>query len=472
MTDDDLIFHLLRGLTKVFNGFKTVVCTRGTSVTFDEAVTMLNSEDIQLLQDTSSETDTSTVLLATHGNGSVSNVIPQLNTQTQNQGVPMHVPVISVASSQQGSSQSQYSSSQQQQYSFMPQQQQYSQSYRNSSRGRGGYRGRYPRDPCAICGRNNHVTEFCYYKGQLSQNQPCATTPVLQGYSPQGISGYYPQMQGYAPQGFYSQGNVGYPQGNLVFSQGNFPGFPSYTFGPQGNFSSVPGTPSYIGIPGLPVSTQPSQPSSQTPAQAHFTGYTGAYNLPSQYTIPSGSPSGIVFTGSQMSATTNPTTAPQWYLDSGATQHITNNLQNLQLAQPTTQSEGIVVGNGSQLPVTHTGQEFPYTTLVTSTTPTPSVAPSFPISLTSFNDIQISVLPKTVSQSPVIIPSNFSEVQHTELTSESGSLHPASRSLSSISHQESPLLSSIPLTNHHPMGLLDSDFLQGWPDGGAIPLAI
>lgn len=298
------------------------------------------------LQASSLETETSTVLLAAHGHGSAQNIMPQLTTQAQNSGIPMHVPVIS--SSQQGSSQPQFTSSQQQ-YSFVPQQQQFSQSYRNGSRGRGGYRGRYPRDPCAICGRNNHATEFCYYKGQTSQVQPWSNS--FQGYPTQIVQGAYPQLQSFPTQGFHTQGNVGFPQGNFMVCQGQYPGIPTYNFASQG----VAGTPSYSGIPGPPVNHhhqhQILQPSPPPSAQAHFTGYTGTCNMPSQYSIPQGPPStsspfGNMFAGPQLSATTNPTTAPQWYMDSGATQHITNNLQNLQLAQSIAQSEGIVVGNG------------------------------------------------------------------------------------------------------------------------------
>lgn len=51
MDDDDLIFHTLRGLPKVFNGFKTAVRTRGNTITIDEVIAMLNGEEIQCLQE-------------------------------------------------------------------------------------------------------------------------------------------------------------------------------------------------------------------------------------------------------------------------------------------------------------------------------------------------------------------------------------------------------------------------------------
>lgn len=65
--DHNLIFHTLRGLPRPFNGFKTVIRTRGNDIMFDELVTMLNGEELQLTQDSSSEIDTTTALVATHG---------------------------------------------------------------------------------------------------------------------------------------------------------------------------------------------------------------------------------------------------------------------------------------------------------------------------------------------------------------------------------------------------------------------
>lgn len=50
--DDELVFHALHGLPKVFNGLRTVVRvvrTRGHNVSFDELVTMMKSEDKILL---------------------------------------------------------------------------------------------------------------------------------------------------------------------------------------------------------------------------------------------------------------------------------------------------------------------------------------------------------------------------------------------------------------------------------------
>lgn len=52
--DNELVFHTLCGLPKAFNGLKTAVGavrTRGHTLSFDEVVMLLNSEDVQLLQE-------------------------------------------------------------------------------------------------------------------------------------------------------------------------------------------------------------------------------------------------------------------------------------------------------------------------------------------------------------------------------------------------------------------------------------
>lgn len=99
MSDEDLIFHLLRGLPKMFDSFKTAIRTRGSDITFDEVVTMLNSEDLQLIQEGASEYEISTVLVATtHGNTN-HGVQNMRNSNFQSQ---MQIPV----SSQIGMSQS------------------------------------------------------------------------------------------------------------------------------------------------------------------------------------------------------------------------------------------------------------------------------------------------------------------------------------------------------------------------------
>lgn len=68
--DDELVFCALHGLPTVYNGLRTAVCavrTRGHSVSFDELVVMMKSEDTQLSRESSETEVHNTVLVATHG---------------------------------------------------------------------------------------------------------------------------------------------------------------------------------------------------------------------------------------------------------------------------------------------------------------------------------------------------------------------------------------------------------------------
>ena len=55
---------------------------------------------------------------------------------------------------------------------------------------------------------------------------------------------------------------------------------------------------------------------------------------------------------------TQSTTSPDstWFLDSGATSHVTSDLSKLSLQQQYDGTDGIMVGNGSTLPISHTGK--------------------------------------------------------------------------------------------------------------------
>lgn len=56
-------------------------------------------------------------------------------------------------------------------------------------------------------------------------------------------------------------------------------------------------------------------------------------------------------------ATTIPSPST-WLLDSGASHHVTQDLANLSLHQPYDGTEEIVIGDGSSLPITHTGSMY------------------------------------------------------------------------------------------------------------------
>jgi hypothetical protein len=51
----------------------------------------------------------------------------------------------------------------------------------------------------------------------------------------------------------------------------------------------------------------------------------------------------------------NSSTSPTWLLDSGASHHVTADLENLSLHSPYSGSDDVMIGDGTNLPITHTG---------------------------------------------------------------------------------------------------------------------
>lgn len=186
LRDDDLIFHTLHGLPLDFKGFKTAVRTRGVETfTFDELVSILSGEDIEMTRE-SAETNTTTVLVASNnGNGiqsglgvqpqntqisAPSNSLFSQNAQPQlvsnsTQGMFPHQQITSQNQFHGSSSQGQFMLPQQQ---FLPSNQFSSFSNKGFGKGRGGRSPRLFPYPCEVCGRNNHTTNFCYYRPQTS----------------------------------------------------------------------------------------------------------------------------------------------------------------------------------------------------------------------------------------------------------------------------------------------------------------
>lgn len=215
-----------------------------------------------------------------------------------------------------------------QQFQFMPQpfgSQQFG-SFRGFSRGR----SRGPRLPCEICGRSNHSTNWCHYR-----------SPQLN---------YFSQMSSSVPWGGAN------------------------TSGQWGNTSGIPMFQPSQRMPQVSSSSTPTPMSQSTgSAQAHFAAMTNDFSAmkiaPSSSTSHGSSqyaplPSTVVHMGTSSSmpppthfqaSITTPQAQP-WYFDSGATNHITNNLQHVINPQPASVTDGVRVGNGTNLQVSHTGQ--------------------------------------------------------------------------------------------------------------------
>lgn len=271
---------MLRGLPPVFNGLKTAVRavrTRGTKLSFEEVVTMLNSEDIQLLQDSSSDLEKSTVLISTQSNQVMQpNVHSRSGSQiigtgpNQGSSVP-NVPMNNVSF---GPVQPMPA------YNNYYPQVQNSGNNRGFSRERGNRGSRYTREPCGICGRTNHVTAYCYYnnnntnhpqqqqwKGNFSPTW--STGPITIGVpmtqsSPTYFGTYVQQYRG------NMYGNPQQVSGGLSFSAGN-----PYVNSQRQHFSGgqqLVGQPvSQVNLTGQPVS----QANTTSVPQAYFTNVHG-----------------------------------------------------------------------------------------------------------------------------------------------------------------------------------------------------
>ncbi|PKU87026.1 Retrovirus-related Pol polyprotein from transposon TNT 1-94 [Dendrobium catenatum] len=73
------------------------------------------------------------------------------------------------------------------------------------------------------------------------------------------------------------------------------------------------------------------------------------HRMNSQYVPKSGNSSPKAMVAQSEQATTD------WYLDSGASSHLTNSLNNLQISAPYTRNDGITVGDGRSVPIAHSG---------------------------------------------------------------------------------------------------------------------
>jgi len=62
-------------------------------------------------------------------------------------------------------------------------------------------------------------------------------------------------------------------------------------------------------------------------------------------------------------AAVSPHPTNMWLLDNGATHRLTSDLHNLALHHPYFVDESVLIGDGSGLPITHTGH-FPYPLLL------------------------------------------------------------------------------------------------------------
>ncbi|KAH7854051.1 hypothetical protein Vadar_009533 [Vaccinium darrowii] len=187
-------------------------------------------------------------------------------------------------------------------------------------------------------------------------------------------------------------------------------------------------------------------PGNQGFAQAHFTGFNEGLNpttgvFGSSFNLYEGNGFPVINSESQGLGNTtgvyqnnlgNPNQGSPWYFDSGATSHITNNLQHISQPQPIQMQGGVQVGNGSQLQVTHTGSDFSDI--------------SIPVSVPSFNSTICPSISPSSSITSSIAPINSSvtvSLPTAENLNSSSSQIPAAPINSSSTATPSPVPSSV-----------------------------
>lgn len=163
----------------------------------------------------------------------------------------------------------------------------------NGNRSRGGFRNQRG-DPCQICNKTNHTAKTCYYRSNLNYQPPS----------------YYPS---------YNNASTQRPPIPQAYMLQTFPySVPCSSTTTPGLLPLPPNCPTYT------------TPYPSTYSTSSYPAYTPSSTFPS--TIP-------------------PSVPPpsNWYLDSGATNHVTNDFSQLSLQHSQSAPTGVMVGNGITL---------------------------------------------------------------------------------------------------------------------------
>lgn len=314
VSEEDLIFYTMHGLPTEFDNIQTALSARVGNITFEELVTILNGEEMRRNRSSNVNVNTS-VFVATPR--ATTSGLHAVKFPQQQQGASSSITQFPQQQINFGGSQ--HAESQQQPPSMFvaPYPQQYN-SYKSNNKPKGFRNQRSGSRPaCQICDKTNHTAKDCYHRLNL-QYQPM---PYNTNFSPQAhiLQYHNPSAQPTAPLGANNQGQV--PQN---FSAGLLPTPPQP---PQAYFA-----------PTL-TSQYSSSTSSCPPYNPSYPMNYPTVSAPS-YSSPVSGPSG------------------NWFLDSGATNHVTNELSNLSLHQPYNGNTEVIVGNGQNNQPDFTSRTF------------------------------------------------------------------------------------------------------------------
>lgn len=217
---------------------------------------------------------------------------------------------------------------------------------KNRSRGQGFVS--FPRTACQIWGKDNHSARTCCFRNTQASGftvpPPAFTTPGMVS-SPGFYPSYgFPSPNIWRPE-YSAQFSVPIPFAQVPSQRPTQPHFLSsghnntagYGGGFNCHFPTSVGPSSSIQSNGYPIGPSSGMQSSGFPSAA--SAFTACY-------APG---SGHVTSGNDASV------SPNWYLDSGATNHVTSDLNNLTHTQPYPAGVGVMVGNGNSLSVSCSG---------------------------------------------------------------------------------------------------------------------
>lgn len=295
LSNDDIIFHALHGLPSDFDTLQTALSARIGDLSFEELITIVNGEEIRKNRSSGKP-----------NSGVSSSVFLTVNkTDTAAPGTSSYSPSVT----HQGQTNPGYATQLQstpQYYNSQPQPPMYPATYpqpqnrngNNNNRSRGFRNQR--EEVCQICNKTNHTAKTCYYRSDLNYQPPS----------------YYSSYNNASTQ------RPPIPQAHMLQTYPYPALYPSTT------------NPGLLPLP-------PSCPNYSVP-------YPSTYST-SSYPVYTPSPS----------STFPPTVPPpsNWYLDSGATNHVTNDFSQLSLQHSQPAPTGVMVGNGHTIPVAHSGQQ-------------------------------------------------------------------------------------------------------------------
>ncbi|KAE8696161.1 hypothetical protein F3Y22_tig00110676pilonHSYRG00146 [Hibiscus syriacus] len=220
----------------------------------------------------------------------------------------------------------------------------------SSNRGRGRGRVSSSRPQCQLCGRMGHLVERCYYR--FDMNYKNESSRPTQNTNTKVYSNIQANVSSYGPS------NDNFNSYNPVYYTRSAPQIPQF-FAPPFSAPQI-----------HQFSTPQFSAASQAPQVSGFRSQNSPVNIQQQICLnPHNMSSFPTENSNQFTAVTQPQITTQayiatpetvddnaWYPDSGATHHITKDLNNLQIRDTHPGTGSVIVGNGNSLPIQCTSQ--------------------------------------------------------------------------------------------------------------------